>query len=63
MAKYKLTYFPVRAKAEPIRILFALAGVEFEDIRVDPTEWVTKLKPCEYCKDSVTTFCVDLSMQ
>lgn len=44
MAKYKLTYFSVRGKAEPIRILFALAGVEFEDIRVDPTEWVTKLK-------------------
>lgn len=44
MPKYKLTYFPIRGRAESIRILFALAGVEFEDIRVDPKEWFTELK-------------------
>ena len=47
MPKYKLTYFPIRGRAESIRILFALAGVEFEDIRVDPKEWFTELKFCE----------------
>ena len=54
MPKYKLTYFPIRGRAEPIRILFALAGVEFEDIRVGPKEWFTELKFCEYCKYVVT---------
>ncbi|KAL9962463.1 hypothetical protein ACROYT_G031568 [Oculina patagonica] len=45
MPKYKLTYFPIRGKAEYTRIAFAVAGVDFEDIRVNPEEWMTKLKP------------------
>lgn len=67
MPKYKLTYFPIRGKAEPIRIVFALAGVEFEDVRVDPEEWITKLKHGEYCKYIVTMIvamlCGELNMQ
>ena len=30
---YKLTYFPVRARAEPIRIILTLAGADWEDHR------------------------------
>lgn len=37
--KYKLTYFNVRAKAEVIRWIFAVAGVEYEDKRIDNAEW------------------------
>ncbi|XP_070544990.1 hematopoietic prostaglandin D synthase-like [Ptychodera flava] len=39
--KYKLTYFNFNARAEFIRLIFAAAGVEFEDNRVSrkPEEW------------------------
>lgn len=67
MPKYKLSYFPIRGRAEAIRIVFAVAGVEFEDNRVGPKEWFTELKHCEYCKYVVTlivsTLCVDLNIQ
>jgi glutathione S-transferase len=36
---YKLTYFNVRALAEPIRLMFAAAGVEYTDERVDSKAW------------------------
>ena len=35
--RYELLYFPVRGRAEPIRLLFAAAGVDFTDTRV--TDW------------------------
>lgn len=47
MPQYKLTYFPLRGKAEAIRMTFSVAGVEFEDVRVSIGDWVTKLKHCE----------------
>ena len=47
MPQYKLTYFPIRGKAECIRMVFAVAGVEFEDVRVHPQDW-PKLKECRY---------------
>ncbi|XP_046864112.1 glutathione S-transferase 1-like isoform X1 [Xenia sp. Carnegie-2017] len=31
--RYKLSYFPLRARAEPIRIILSLAGVDWEDNR------------------------------
>ena len=33
MTHYKLTYYPVRARAEPIRIILTLAGADWEDNR------------------------------
>ncbi|XP_035670542.1 hematopoietic prostaglandin D synthase-like [Branchiostoma floridae] len=37
--KYKLTYFDVRARGEPTRLLFAAAGVEYEDVRITFDQW------------------------
>ena len=33
MTHYKLTYFPVRARAEPIRVILSLAEADWEDNR------------------------------
>lgn len=37
--KPKLTYFNIRGRAEPIRLLLTLSGVEFEDCRVPFERW------------------------
>ena len=37
--KYVLTYFDVRGRGEPTRLLFKAAGVEFEDRRLSFEEW------------------------
>ncbi|CAB3404418.1 unnamed protein product [Caenorhabditis bovis] len=40
MVKYTLTYFKVRGYAEPIRQMFKLADVDFEDVRLTyETDW------------------------
>lgn len=39
MAEYKLTYFNNKGLAEPIRFILALAGAEFEDIRIEKDQW------------------------
>ncbi|XP_072050148.1 glutathione S-transferase 1-like [Amphiura filiformis] len=45
MPKYKLIYFNARGRGETIRLLFEIAGVEYEDKRIDyDTEWAD-LKP------------------
>jgi glutathione S-transferase len=38
---YKLIYFNVRARAEPIRMIFAVAGVPYEDFRLERSAWPT----------------------
>ncbi|XP_011165650.1 glutathione S-transferase [Solenopsis invicta] len=43
MPSYKLTYFHLTALAEPIRLLFAYADIEFVDERIDRNDW-PKLK-------------------
>jgi len=37
--QYKLSYFDVRALAEPIRLLFAVQGVEYTDERIARDNW------------------------
>ena len=36
MSEYKFYYFNVRAKGEIVRLIFAAAGVQYEDIRYNP---------------------------
>lgn len=43
-AKYKLTYFDVRARCEHIRLLFAAGKLAFDDVRIKQEDWPT-LKP------------------
>ena len=38
-AKYKLTYFDIRGRAEMTRMAFAAADVKFEDCRVKFEDW------------------------
>lgn len=42
--KYKFTYFNFYGRGEVSRLLFAIAGVEYEDIHVDEKQWA-ELKP------------------
>ncbi|XP_072016299.1 S-crystallin SL11-like [Amphiura filiformis] len=44
MPNYKLIYFPGRGRAEFTRLLFAQAGVQYEDHRIEGANWPT-LKP------------------
>ncbi|XP_074646001.1 uncharacterized protein LOC141902255 [Tubulanus polymorphus] len=44
MPKYTLKYFDVRGRAEISRLLFAQAGVEFEDVRYTFEQWAA-VKP------------------
>ena len=45
MPSYKLYYFNLRGRAELARLIFAYAGVEYEDVRFDRnTEWPTIYK-------------------
>lgn len=44
MSQYKLTYFNGRGRAEIIRLVFAAAGVAYEDHRIEKDQWPA-LKP------------------
>jgi glutathione S-transferase len=44
MTKYQLYYFNSRGRAEYARLIFAVAGIEYEDIRIERENW-PKLKP------------------
>jgi len=39
MPQYKLTYFNMMGRAEPVRLIFAQAGQEYEDNRVTGDAW------------------------
>jgi len=39
MPSYKLSYFNTKGFGENARMLFKVAGVEFEDIRYSREEW------------------------
>lgn len=36
---YRLIYFDIRGLAEPVRWMFCLAGIPFEDERIPLVEW------------------------
>ncbi|KAJ8302258.1 hypothetical protein KUTeg_021245 [Tegillarca granosa] len=44
MPSYKLTYFAGRGRGELSRLLFAVSGTKFEDVRVEFPDWPA-LKP------------------
>uniref|UniRef100_A0A8R1HW89 glutathione transferase n=2 Tax=Caenorhabditis japonica TaxID=281687 RepID=A0A8R1HW89_CAEJA len=44
MTEYKLQYFNMMGHAEPARLIFAYAGVQYEDERVEKSAW-PKTKP------------------
>ncbi len=50
MVHYKLTYFNGRARAEIIRLIFAVADEKYEDVRVERDKWPA-LKPSEILTD------------
>ena len=55
MASYKLYYWNAKGGAESIRIIFAQAGVKYEDVRFEGEDWVKQYKPgmaivCRVCK-------------
>jgi glutathione S-transferase len=39
MPQYKLFYFPGKGAAEPIRLLFALKSIQYEDVRLAGDSW------------------------
>uniref|UniRef100_H2ZHV1 glutathione transferase n=1 Tax=Ciona savignyi TaxID=51511 RepID=H2ZHV1_CIOSA len=42
MASYKLYYFPHMGREEIVRLMFAHANIEYEDIRIPYEEWPAK---------------------
>lgn len=40
--KIKLTYFDGKGRAEPIRLAFIVGGIEFEDERIPPSEFMER---------------------
>ncbi|XP_070548576.1 S-crystallin SL11-like isoform X1 [Ptychodera flava] len=48
MPQYRLMYFNLRARAETSRMIFAAAGVEYEDVRVAREKWPTEKTSGKY---------------
>ena len=46
MPSYKLYYFNAKGRAEISRLIFAAAGIKYEDVRVQGADW-QKLKASE----------------
>lgn len=42
MSTYKLHYFDGRGRAEVSRLIFAVAGEKYDDIRLERSEWPIK---------------------
>ena len=39
MTNYRLTYFKLRGTGEIVRLVFAAAGVQYEDNRIEMSQW------------------------
>ncbi|XP_076469678.1 uncharacterized protein LOC143300008 [Babylonia areolata] len=48
MSGIKLYYFPVRARAEAVRMSFAAAGKKYEDIKITQEQWKTEKEKSPY---------------
>ncbi len=46
MPQYKYIYFNIKGRGNLVRLVFAAAGIPYEDVRVDFFEWAA-LKPSE----------------
>lgn len=57
MAHYKLTYFGMGGRAEPVRIAFHAAGIDFEDVRISFPEFMEMRKALRF--NSVPTLEID----
>ena len=49
MSSYKLSYFNARGGAEFIRLIFAQAGVKYEDVRLDGQQWADMKPKTPFC--------------
>src|SRR6218665_2495481 len=54
MPQYKLIYFNLRARGEVIRLLFEVAGVPYEDFRVDFSRWPDLKKGTNQVSDTTS---------
>ncbi len=57
--KYRLTYFPFGGRAEPIRVAFHIAGIEFEDRRIPGPEFAACRARGEFPLGSVPVLDID----
>lgn len=55
MPKFVLHYFDARGRGEPARLLFAVAGIPFQDRRVSQEEWPA-IKPSMFIACFVERF-------
>ena len=55
-AKYTLYYFSGKGRGETIRQMFALGGVDYEDIRYEKPEWEESIKKSKTLSLFVASF-------
>ncbi|XP_070555868.1 hematopoietic prostaglandin D synthase-like [Ptychodera flava] len=59
MAKYTLSYFNIRARAEVSRFVLAFAGIEYEDRRINQSDWPSEKQSGRYPFNRLPTLEVD----
>ncbi|XP_077985260.1 hematopoietic prostaglandin D synthase-like [Glandiceps talaboti] len=59
MPKYQLIYFNSRGRAEMTRLIFAAAGVEYDDVRFEQEQWETEKATGRYPFDQIPILKVD----
>ncbi|CAG7833931.1 unnamed protein product [Allacma fusca] len=59
MPQYKLTYFNLTALGEPIRWAFKIAGVDFEDERIEISDWAAVKKSGRFPQEQIPLLEID----